>query len=217
MVSRSCLHSNVAERMPGSKLAPPNGCTCAPPTSRPQRSSSKGYPPDQLGRGMDVLGWREWVVFPDLGLPPVQAKVDTGAKTSSLHVLHHHRFLRGGREWVRFQVPLRRPLRSPDDTVTCQAQYLEHRLVRDSSGRQTLRPVVWLTIQLGSRAWPVELTLADRSQNGFCMLLGRQALRGRYLVDPERSHCMQAACATHASLVVSDPRTPRWQPAAGSA
>lgn len=133
-----------------------------------------------------VIGWREWVGLPDLGILRVKAKVDTGARSSSLHAFHMQPFQRDGAEWIRFQVhPLQR---KSAETVTVEALVLEYRSVRSSSGVVQRRPVIVTRIELLGLSWPVELTLARRDQMGFRMLLGRQAFRGRFLVDAGRSY-----------------------------
>ncbi|MEZ4268537.1 MAG: ATP-dependent zinc protease [Myxococcota bacterium] len=133
-----------------------------------------------------IIGWREWVGLPDLGIPRVKAKVDTGARSSSLHAFHMHAFERDGAEWIRFEVhPLQRKI---TDTVVVEAPILEYRSVRSSSGVAQRRPVIVTRVELLGVTWPVELTLARRDQMGFRMLLGRQAFRGRFLVDAGKSY-----------------------------
>lgn len=132
------------------------------------------------------LGWREWVGLPDHGLDWVKAKVDTGARTSALHAARLVTFDDGGEEWVRFRIyPWQR---STVDAVTIEAPVLDRRLVRSSSGVAQLRPVVVLPVRIGSTVVSVELTLTRRDQMGFRMLLGRQALRRRFTIDPGRSY-----------------------------
>lgn len=133
-----------------------------------------------------IVGWREWLELPDLGIAAVKAKIDTGARTSSLHAFDVQVFYRGGRQFVRFSVhPLQR---STERSVTAEVPLLEFRPVRSSSGHQTQRPVIVTRVALHGQCWPVELTLADRDAMGFRMLLGRQALRHRFVVDPGRSY-----------------------------
>lgn len=132
-----------------------------------------------------VLGWREWVGLPDLGVEVVKAKLDTGARTSSLHAFRMKRFERDGEAMVRFEVhPLQR---STASAQTVEAVMVEERSVRSSSGQEELRPVIMTRVELAGERWPIELTLTRRDTMGFRMLLGRQALRGRAVVDPGRS------------------------------
>jgi len=135
-----------------------------------------------------ALGWREWVGLPDHGVEWVKAKVDTGARTSSLHAPGLHTFELENREWVRFSIyPWQR---STTDAVQVEARVLDRRQVRSSSGTTERRPVVVLPVRIGSKVVDVEFTLTRRAQMGFRMLLGRQALRGRFLVDTGRSYLL---------------------------
>lgn len=136
---------------------------------------------------LPVIGWREWVALPALGVAAIKVKVDTGARSSSLHAFDVHTFQRRGETYVRFTIhPLQRDVK---ETIVVEARLLEHRHVRSSGGHQTLRPVIRTMVELCGRRWPIELTLASRDAMGFRMLLGRQAMRGRFLVDPGRSFC----------------------------
>jgi hypothetical protein len=133
-----------------------------------------------------TIGWREWVAFPDLGIPGIKAKVDTGARSSSLHAYDIRRFRRKGVSMVRFKVhPIQRDFRT---TVEAVAPVVDLRKIRSSSGVQTLRIVVGVDIELMGERWPIELTLTRRDAMGFRMLLGRQAIRGRFLVDSGASY-----------------------------
>ena len=142
------------------------------------------------GPALIVVGWREWIAFPELGLPAVRAKVDTGAATSAIHAHAVERFERGGAPYARFDVhPFFRLTRRV--TVACEAPVVGRRRVTSSSGHTDSRLVVGVTLRLGVRAdapeWPVELTLADRRAMRFPMLLGREAMAGRVAVDPGAS------------------------------
>lgn len=133
-----------------------------------------------------VIGWREWIALPELGIQTIKAKIDTGARSSSLHAYAVEQFEQNGRSMVRFQA---HPLQRNDDyTVTAEAVLLEEREVRNSGGQVDLRPVIETQVQVGLAVWTIELTLTNRDQMGFRMLLGRQAVRRRYLVDPGRSY-----------------------------
>lgn len=132
-----------------------------------------------------LAGWREWVALPALHIGAIKAKIDTGARSSSLHAFNIETFERSGKVWVRFDVhPLQRNV---DVTVKAEARVLEFRHIRSSSGHQTLRPVIRTNVALGGRRWTVDLTLAARDEMGFRMLLGREAVRKRFVVDPSRS------------------------------
>lgn len=136
--------------------------------------------------GLPVIGWREWVGLPDLGIKQIKVKVDTGARSSSLHAFDLRFFEKEGAPWVRFKVhPLQR---KSDKTVRVEAAVLEYRSVRSSSGKATTRPVILTDIKMLGQTWPAELTLASRDEMGFRMLLGREAFRGRFLVDAGKSY-----------------------------
>ncbi|MDG1989276.1 MAG: RimK/LysX family protein, partial [Acidimicrobiales bacterium] len=149
------------------------------PENKRKRSPNKPPP---------ALGWREWVGLPEHGLEWVKAKVDTGARTSSLHAAGLHTFEVENREWVRFSIyPWQR---STTDAIQIEARVLDRRRVRSSSGTTERRPVVVLPVRMGNKIYDVEFTLTRRDEMGFRMLLGRQALRGRFLVDTGRSYLL---------------------------
>lgn len=136
--------------------------------------------------GGRAVGWREWASLPELGVKAVKAKVDTGARSSSLHAYDLQEVRRHGRLWVTFKVhPLQRNERY---VVECASPLLEYRHVTSSNGRRELRPVIRTELELGELRWPIELTLTRRDTMGFRMLLGREAVRGRFVVDPGRSY-----------------------------
>ena len=135
---------------------------------------------------VEVIGWREWVALPELGIRRIKVKVDTGARSSSLHAFDIEEFERDNEKYVRFQI---HPVQRKDtEQVAAEAKVLEYRSVRSSSGKASVRPVILTTVAWMGAAWEVELTLANRDQMGFRMLLGREAIRGRYLVDPGKSY-----------------------------
>lgn len=139
-----------------------------------------------VAEGKRVLGWREWLALPDLGIPRIKAKVDTGARTSALHTFRVEPFEAYGVARVRFWV---HPLQRRDTPeICCEADVLDRRVVRDSGGHEELRYVIGTVVALAGDRWPVEVTLTDRDSMGFRMLLGRSAIRGRFLVDPARSY-----------------------------
>lgn len=135
---------------------------------------------------LEILGWREWVSLPQLGIDQVKAKVDTGARTSSLHAFSVEEFNRDGQSYVRFGIhPFQKRV---DIEIMCEALVSDQRRVTDSGGHSELRYVIETTVKLGQSAWPIEITLTNRDSMGFRMLLGRTALRKRYLVDPAGSY-----------------------------
>jgi hypothetical protein len=132
-----------------------------------------------------TIGWREWVRLVDLGGAVVKAKVDTGARTSALHAYEITEVDRGGERWVEFVIhPIQRDERT---TVKAAARVVDQREVTPSSGHKELRYVIETEIEMNGESFPIELTLTNRDQMGFRMLLGRRALRDRFLVDPKRS------------------------------
>ena len=132
-----------------------------------------------------LLGWREWVALPDLGIDEIKAKVDTGAKSSCLHAFDVHVETVGDQQWVHFTV---HPVQGKADrALATKARLLEYRLVRSSSGHSESRPVIETSVQVGDRTWTIELTLTNRDEMGFRMLLGRSAIARRFWIDPSKS------------------------------
>ncbi|TVQ93020.1 MAG: ATP-dependent zinc protease [Chromatiaceae bacterium] len=132
-----------------------------------------------------TLGWREWVALPELDLPLLKAKVDTGARTSALHAFELSLFRVARQDWVRFAV---HPIQGRGNLIVrCRAPLVDQRDVTDSGGHRELRPVIATRLRIAGQDWPVELTLTDRDPMRFRMLIGRTALAGRALVDVRRS------------------------------
>ena len=132
-----------------------------------------------------AVGWREWVALPELGIANIKAKLDTGARSSALHAFSITVYRKHGINTVRFGVhPYQR---TTAETVFAEAALFDRRLVRSSSGHTKFRLVILTELVLMGRARKIELTLVNRSEMGFRMLLGRQALRGPFVVDANRS------------------------------
>jgi len=130
---------------------------------------------------LPIIGWREWLSLPDIGITQIKAKIDTGARSSTLHAFDVETFQQNGKMMVRFKVhPYQR---DTDRTVLAEAELLDKREVRSSIGHTQLRPVIQTTVDVAGTLWPIELTLTNRDVMGFRMLLGRQAVRRRFLVD----------------------------------
>jgi ribosomal protein S6--L-glutamate ligase len=128
-----------------------------------------------------IVGWQEWVALPDLGLPALKAKIDTGAKTSALHTHSIEPYGASGRPKVRFTV---RP--SPEESdleVVASADVIDRREVISSNGVRELRYVIRTHLSIGGRQWPIEVTLTNREHMTYRMLIGRQAIRSDMLVD----------------------------------
>lgn len=133
----------------------------------------------------DIIGWREWLALPELGVPGVKAKIDTGARTSALHVVDLEAFEERGRSRVRFVL---HPLRKRSGiAIVCTADVIDQRVVSDSGGHRERRWVIRTPVALGSRQWPIELSLTNREDMLFRMLLGRTAMQG-LLIDPWHSY-----------------------------
>jgi hypothetical protein len=153
--------------------------------SRTTRDSDAAETVPVEKRKKKLAGWREWVALPDLHIKRIKAKIDTGARTSALHASNITPFTKDGAAYVRFVVhPLQRQKKP---AKTCVALVIDHRRIMDSGGRSEERYVVRTSLTIGQSRWPVELSLTNRDQLGFRMLIGRQALRRRYVVDPSRS------------------------------
>ncbi|MBL8891271.1 MAG: ATP-dependent zinc protease [Planctomycetaceae bacterium] len=136
-------------------------------------------------RVLPLIGWREWVQLPEFRIEAIKAKVDSGAKTSTLHAFDLEYFEQSGTTWTRFSIhPWQRR-----DTPSCiaEAEVTDFRLVRSSNGSLERRPVVRTSVILMGQTLSIELTLTNRDQMGFRMLLGRQAIRNRFVIDAGRS------------------------------
>ena len=142
-------------------------------------------PKRSLKRPKLEVGWREFVALPDLGIPSLRAKVDTGARTSALHAVALEVYEKDGAPWVSFQVPLPgKPRRK-----RCAAPLLDERWIKNTGGEAEQRYIVRTTLVLGKRHWHIEVSLANREKMEFDLILGRTAIRRhRLLVDPGKSY-----------------------------
>lgn len=133
-----------------------------------------------------IIGWREIVTFPQLKIGHIKAKIDTGARSSALHAFNIQELSKNGKPMLRFQVhPIQR---NDQQIITTEAELLEYREVKNSGGMVELRPVIKTEIALKKEIWAIELTLTNRTLMGFRMLLGREAVRDKFLVDPGKSY-----------------------------
>ncbi|WP_343231991.1 ATP-dependent zinc protease family protein [Tahibacter amnicola] len=153
-----------------------------------------------------MIGWREWVGLAGLGIVAVKAKVDTGARTSSLHVDSLERFRRGNQTWLRFQ--LRPGNRHGPSVVVAEAQATDRRRVTDSSGHATERWFILAAVRVGSLEFEAEINLTSRRNMLFPMLLGRTALAGRFQVDPRRSYLCSGTWGARGPELENEYRNP---------
>ena len=136
--------------------------------------------------GKIIIGWREWLALPELGIQAIKAKVDTGARTSALHHFGLEPFEKDGILKVKFGVhPLQR---RKDIEVACVADVVDRRRITSSDGQSEKRYVIRTAVALGEIKWPIELTLTNRKSMRFRMLLGRAAINRFLLVDPAKSY-----------------------------
>jgi len=132
-----------------------------------------------------VIGWREWLALPQLGVAPIKAKVDTGARTSALHVDALEASERDGQTWLRFEITTGR---KHSRLYVCSAPAIARRMVTDSSGHASPRWFIRSTIELAGQSFDTEINLTDRRNMLFPMLLGRLALHQRFIVDTSVSY-----------------------------
>ena len=135
-----------------------------------------------------TVGWREWITLPDLGIPAIKAKFDTGARTSSLHTFFTEPYEKDGTPMVLFGIhPLQR---RHDVVIYCKARVIDHRWTIDSGGGREKRFVIGTTIAMAGMKWPIELNLTNREDLRFRFLVGRTTMAGWLRIDPARSYVM---------------------------
>jgi ribosomal protein S6--L-glutamate ligase len=133
-------------------------------------------------RKLMIVGNAEWCALPDLKIPAIRARIDSGAKTSSIHAVNINEFYKGRQQWVRFEI---HPLRIHTDIfVKCEAPVYDFRMVKSSNGEAHPRYVIQTSIDMGGEKWTIQVTLANRRSMGFQMLLGREAMTHRILINP---------------------------------
>ncbi len=135
---------------------------------------------------LPIIGWLEWIVLPEIGITRIKAKIDTGARSSALHAFDLKTFELDGKPRIRFKVNPQRW--DTNQIVIAEAELIDERNVRSSSGQVELRPVILTEVNLMNKKWQIELTLTNRKLMGFRMLLGRQAMRGIFLINPCKSY-----------------------------
>ena len=135
-----------------------------------------------------ILGSEEWCSLPELGIPSIKARVDSGAKTSALHAINIAPFIKDGQNWVKFDI---NPIQNNVKTIIhCESPLVDKRVVKSSSGYREQRYVIQTSLEIGNSKWVIEMTLTNRDSMGFRMLLGREAMSGRVLVDPEQQYLL---------------------------
>lgn len=168
------------------KFSEPEDLNLSENESENEEQPEKGLQSEVLPHNKTMIGWREWVSLPTAGLKWIKAKIDTGARSSSLHAFDVEEFQRNNVNWVRFCV---RPWQdSEEDATTIECPVHDRRAVRSSSGHTEQRIVVLMRIGLIGREINAEVTLSNRDEMGFRMLIGREALRQGFIVDPAKSY-----------------------------
>ncbi len=144
-------------------------------------------PAPVAGSATNTIGWREWVALPELGIPAIKAKVDTGARTSALHAFRIDTFGQDNREHVRFWL---HPLRNKRHIeIVCEAPVCAKRVVKDSGGHAEERYIIETPVCIGNHSWNIEVSLTSREDMMFRMLLGRTAITDAGLtVNPAASY-----------------------------
>lgn len=144
---------------------------------------------EEIAIDKSMLGWREWIALPDLNIERILAKVDTGAKTCALHTFYIEEFDKDGDSWLRFGVHPEQD--STQIVIHCEAIEKDRREVTDSGGHKEMRYVIEPTLRIGEVEFKAEITLTNRDNMTYRILLGRNALSRRFLVDPSRSYLLK--------------------------
>lgn len=135
-----------------------------------------------------IIGSIESCDLPDLGIFDLQVRIDTGAKTSSLHVDNLSRYKKSGKPWIKFDIHPN--IYKVEDIVECNAPLQDIRRIKSSNGTTEERYVIKTTMNLGSESWPIEITLTDRSDMSYLMLFGREGMGDKVLVDPSATYLL---------------------------
>jgi hypothetical protein len=135
---------------------------------------------------LPLLGWREWLALPELNIERIKAKIDTGARSSALHAFAIEPYRKGGQHWVMFAIhPIQK---HTDSIIECHAPIKDRRFVSDSGGHKQRRYVIESQLLLGQSLISAEITLTNRDNMQFRMLLGRTAMNGHFIIDPSASY-----------------------------
>ncbi|MBB1274643.1 ATP-dependent zinc protease [Psychromonas sp. SR45-3] len=131
-----------------------------------------------------IIGRLESIALPELGIDDMQVRVDTGAKTSSLHVDNIVKYMQNGKPWVKFDI--HPDIHNVEKLISCKAVISDIRKIKSSNGTAEQRYVIETPMTLGKETWPIEITLTDRTDMNYLMLFGREAIGKRLLVDPSK-------------------------------
>lgn len=135
-----------------------------------------------------IIGSQEWCAFPELKTPAIRARIDSGAQTSSIHASDIHRFTKDGEDWVRFEIhPLQESKRI---IIKNEAKVVGVKKVKNSGGISESRYVIKTPVKMGGETFEIEVTLANRDAMGFRMLLGREAMNNRFIVNPAAEYLL---------------------------
>ncbi len=135
-----------------------------------------------------LIGWQEWCALPEFNVPYIKAKIDTGAKTSSLHAFNIKEFRKKNQKYVSFEI---HPVQDDNDiSLKAKAKVIDERYIMSSNGHKELRYVIQTDLILGTAVIPIELTLSNRDPLRFRMLLGRDALSISSIIDPAKKNCL---------------------------
>jgi len=157
--------------------------------SSKKKTSQKILKSNESKPELQVVGWREWVSLPQIGVKKIKAKLDTGARSSALHAFNLLPIQKNGKRYVQFDV---HPIQQNNKTrKTCTCEVVDYRWVTNSGGGQEKRFVIVTELFMGGDRWPIEVTLTDRDQMGFRMLIGRTAMEHRLMVDPSASYRLE--------------------------
>lgn len=140
----------------------------------------------EIKNELEFVGWREEVSLPKFKLKDLKAKIDTGAKTSALHADLIEVYHEDGKKYVRFLF-----VNEEGKNQWIKCPFIEERIIKSSNGEKTLRPVVKTEIKMGHSRFEIELTLINRDMMGFKMLIGREALNGRFLINPAKHNMLK--------------------------
>ena len=138
--------------------------------------------------GKPIIGWRELAAFPDLGIDRIHAKIDTGAKSSAVHAFQVSEITIDGEEFIDFYLHPRRRKKNPE--VFCRAPLIDKRIIRSSNGQEEERYVIQTRLRMGEKAWKIDLTLTNRDTMDFRLLIGRDALAKKFIIDPSASYLL---------------------------